>query len=122
LVNEISASGMGNRLLPLVWRVLLRSLLMAVVLAVCVSSTATTSEPMVVRAANGAAEESIRDPRWTQFTNDGESLPSNDVRVIWVEDNALWFGGGEGLSYYNGQWLTYTTIEGINTPFEEESA
>ncbi len=52
---------------PLVREVVLRALLVNFVLALLLSTTVTTTEFIDVRAADGAAGEGSRDPRWTQY-------------------------------------------------------
>jgi ligand-binding sensor domain-containing protein len=90
-------------------RVFLLSLLLALVLNTASNSTQIDD----VQAAEGAAGEASRDPRWTQFTRDRDMLASNDTRAIWVDENALWFGGENGFSHYSGLWSIDTNIAGV---------
>lgn len=98
---------LGHRALP---RILLVSLLLALFMTSSVMQTRTE----VVFAADGAAGESSRDPRWTQYTRDRDMLAANDTRAIWVDEYGLWFGGENGFSHYDGLWSSFTSIAGIS--------
>lgn len=104
------------------WGAPLRLLLLAVVLALFASTTATANDHLNALAADGAVGESIRDPRWTQYTRDRDQLVSNDTRAIWVDEYALWFGSENGFSYYDGLWSSITTIAGFNAPGTADTA
>jgi ligand-binding sensor domain-containing protein len=77
-------------------------------------SSLTATDTLKTYAADVAASEAIRDPRWTQFTRDRHRIASNDARTIWVGEHELWFGGESGFSHYNGQWKAHTSIVGLN--------
>ena len=94
-------------------RTIPRVVVVSLVLALLLNTTATTTEFLDVRAADGAAGENRRDPRWTQFTRDRDMLAANDTRAIWVNEDALWFGGEGGFSYYTGNWTTFPSIAGL---------
>ena len=95
-------------------RVVLASLKAALVVAFFMPLFGIVSMPVhrvnLALAADSAAGESRRDPRWTQFTHDRDMLAANDTRAIWVEDDALWFGGENGFSRYDGLWKSYPAI------------
>jgi ligand-binding sensor domain-containing protein len=86
----------------------LLSLLIAFILVVLTGSAFGDA-----RAAEGVAQEGNRDPRWTQFTRDRDLLISNDIRAIWMDQDALWFGGENGFSHYFGLWRSYMTVAGV---------
>lgn len=90
------------------FRVLIIYLILALFLIVDFKPTT-----LDVQAAEGAAGEGVRDPRWTQYTRDRDALVSNDARAIWVDEAELWFGGESGFSRYNGLWTSYSTVSGL---------
>lgn len=111
-INHRVSVGMPWRLAS-VWRVLARTLMLACAIVVLSNAEIRTHQP-VLRAAPSAAGESTRDPRWTQYTRDRDLLASNDTRTVWVDDEALWFGGENGFSYFNGEWSSYSHILGLH--------
>ena len=63
------------------------------VIAILLSLPPFPASRHLVLAAEGAATEVTRDPRWIQFTRDRDMFVSNDTRSIWVDAEALWIGG-----------------------------
>jgi ligand-binding sensor domain-containing protein len=59
-----------------------------------------------MQAADRAALDAARDPRWTQFSQQADGLRSDNIWSIFVDDNGLWFGG-EGISRFDGAWTSF---------------
>ena len=100
----------------------MRIVLGAMLVAMLLSLTPATTSDVVLRAAEGAVGEGVRDPRWTQFTRDHDMLVSNDVRAIWADEYALWFGGENGFSHFDGTWTTHAAVSGLDRPSEARAS